>query len=86
MLFGGEPLDQKHEDLLHMLLDLESLNKKIWLFTRYEIEEIPKEIISLCDYIKCGRYIPELTSDSNIMYDIKLATSNQFIYKKGLNY
>jgi len=86
MLFGGEPLDQNHDELLHMLLDLKSLNKQIWMFTRYEIEEIPKEIKELCDYIKCGRYIPELISDSNLMYDIKLATNNQFIYKKGLNY
>ena len=86
IIFGGEPLDQNHDELLHMLLDLKSLNKQIWIFTRYEIDKIPKEIKELCDYIKCGRYLPELTSDSNIMYDITLATSNQFIYKKGLNY
>jgi len=86
MLFGGEPLDQNHDELLHMLLDLKSLNKHIWIFTRYEIEKIPKEIRELCDYIKCGRYLPKLTTDTNNMYGIKLATSNQHIYKKGLDY
>lgn len=86
MLFGGEPLDQNHDELIHILLDLKTLNKNIWLFTRYDIEDISKEIKELCDYIKCGRYLPHLTSDTNIMYGIRLATSNQFIYKKGLNY
>jgi len=86
MLFGGEPLDQNHDELLHMLMDLKSLNKNIWVFTRYEIEKIPKGIKELCDYIKCGRYLPELTCDNNTMYNIKLATSNQHIYKKGLDY
>jgi organic radical activating enzyme len=82
MLFGGEPLDQNHDELLHMLLDLKSLNKDIWLFTRYDINKIPKEIKILCDYIKCGRYLPELACEDNIYYGIKLATSNQKIYKK----
>lgn len=86
MLFGGEPLDQNHDELFQMLLDLKPLDKKIWIFTRYKIEDIPINIRELCDYIKCGRYILELTTDDNIMYGIKLATSNQFIYKKGLNY
>jgi anaerobic ribonucleoside-triphosphate reductase activating protein len=86
MLFGGEPLDQNHDELLHMLLDLKSLNKDIWLFTRYDINKIPKEIKILCDYIKCGRYLPELACEDNIYYGIKLATSNQKIYKKRLDY
>jgi anaerobic ribonucleoside-triphosphate reductase activating protein len=83
MIFGGEPLDQNHDELLHMLLDLKSLNKKIWLFTRYEIENIPKEIISMCDYIKTGEYLSELQTEDNIQYGIKLATSNQKIIKIG---
>jgi anaerobic ribonucleoside-triphosphate reductase activating protein len=81
MIFGGEPLDQNHDELIHMLFDLKSFNKKLWLFTRYELEEIPLEIKELCNYIKCGRYIPDLKIDNNIQYGIKLATSNQTIYK-----
>ncbi|MDN5317857.1 MAG: anaerobic ribonucleoside-triphosphate reductase activating protein [Thermoanaerobacterium sp.] len=81
MILGGEPLDQNIDELIHLLFDLNTLNKKIWLFTRYEIEQIPNEVIKFCDYIKTGKYIPELKTDNNIQYGIKLATSNQKIIK-----
>ncbi|EKS4345064.1 4Fe-4S cluster-binding domain-containing protein [Clostridium botulinum] len=86
MIFGGEPLDQNHNDLLHMLSDLKQFNKDVWLFTRYTINKVPKEVKNLCDYIKCGSYEPELKTNSNIQYGINLATSNQNIYKKGVDY
>ena len=35
----------------------------------------------MVDYIKIGAYIPELTTDDNIQFGIKLATSNQKIYR-----
>ena len=81
MIFGGEPLDQKKEDIIDLLSFLSTFNKKIWLFTRYEKEEIDEDILNLLDYVKCGRYIQELTTDKNIQFGIKLATSNQKIYK-----
>lgn len=80
MIFGGEPLDQKLLDFLDFLLDLKKLQKRIWLFTRYELSEIPDYIKHLCDYIKTGRYDPNLLVEDNIQYGIKLATSNQKIY------
>ena len=81
MIFGGEPLDQNHRELFNLLNDLKELNKNIWLFTRYDLAEIPIEIVSLCNYIKTGRYLPDLKCDDNIQYRIKLATSNQKIIK-----
>jgi len=81
MIFGGEPNDNNHDELLHMLTDLKSLNKKIWLFTRYEINEVPEFEYTLCDYIKTGKYDAELIVDNNIQYGIKLASSNQKIYE-----
>lgn len=86
MVFGGEPLDQDIDELIHFLFDLKSLKKKIWLFTRYELKEIPDEVLILCDYVKCGRYILELKTEDNIQYGIALATSNQKIYKKIIDY
>lgn len=86
MIFGGEPLDQPYDYLTDMLYDLKSLNKSIWLFTRYDIEDVDIVIKNYCDYIKCGRYIESLRTDDNIQYGIKLATSNQKIYKKGIDY
>lgn len=86
IIVGGEPLDQDLVILKQMITFLKQFNTPIYLFTRFELEEVPKEILELADYIKCGAYIPELKTDHNVQYDIQLATSNQKIYKKGLDY
>jgi anaerobic ribonucleoside-triphosphate reductase activating protein len=85
-LFGGEPLDQDYNDLEQLLKDIKTLNKPIWLFTRFNLKEVPNFVKEYCDYIKCGRYIQELKTTDNIQYNIRLATDNQTIYKKGLDY
>ena len=82
MIFGGEPLDQDHDELINLLKSLSKLNKKIWLFTRYDLQDVPSNISVYLDYIKTGRYIEELKIDSNIQHGINLATSNQKIFKK----
>jgi anaerobic ribonucleoside-triphosphate reductase activating protein len=79
MIMGGEPLDQNKDALWDLLFDAACTHKKIWLFTRYDFSEIPGEILVLCDYVKCGRYIPELATEDNIQHGIKLASSNQYI-------
>lgn len=86
MIFGGEPLDQEEKDLFLFLATLKTLNLPIWIFTRYDIDEVYDFVKEFCDYIKCGRYIEELRTDDNTQYGIKLATSNQHIYKKGVDY
>ncbi|MDD4804887.1 MAG: 4Fe-4S cluster-binding domain-containing protein [Candidatus Pacebacteria bacterium] len=86
MIFGGEPLDNNLDELYQLLLDLSLTDKKIWLFTRYDLPNMPDFVKRYCNYIKCGRYIEELKSDDNVQYGIKLATSNQKIYKKGIDY
>lgn len=85
-IYGGEPNDQNYIELETFLKDLKTLNLPIWLFTRYDLNECPKFEYKLCDYIKCGRYIEELSVDNNIQYGFALATSNQKIYKKGDDY
>lgn len=86
MIFGGEPLDQDLDELFFLIDDLLDCKKTIWIFTRYDLHDVPNYIKHTCDYIKCGRYIESLTTDNNIQYGIKLATSNQNIYKKGVDY
>ena len=86
MIFGGEPLDQKIIELMNLLDWLHQFNKKIWIFTRYDLDEVPLIIKNRCDYLKCGRYEPQHRTSNNIQYGITLATSNQNIYKKGLDY
>ncbi len=41
---------------------------------------------NLFDYIKCGRYEEELKTANHIEYGVVLASSNQHIYKKGVDY
>lgn len=86
MIFGGEPNDNDKSELKSFLFDLKQFQKPIWLFTRYYKEELPKFEFELCDYIKCGEYNKDLKSDNNEQYGIKLATSNQYILKKGVDY
>ena len=85
-IFGGEVNDQNHNELEQMLRDLKTLNKPIWIFTRYDLKDCPEFELELCDYIKTGRYIEELNCSNNLQYGIQLATENQHIYKKGLDY
>jgi anaerobic ribonucleoside-triphosphate reductase activating protein len=85
-VLGGDPLDQKHLELIDLIYDLKYCNKEIWLWTRYDLNKIPCGIKGFFDYIKCGEYINTLSCDDNIQFGIKLSTSNQKIYKKGLDY
>lgn len=90
ILVGGDFIDNYKiysGEVISFLENLKKIiNKPIFLFTRFKLEEIPKEILELVDFVKCGAYIPELKADNNTQYGIKLATSNQKIYKKGLDY
>lgn len=86
-LLGGSPAHQDLNEMCEFLGTIFMLsNQKIWLFAREELNEIPELFKGLCDYIKCGPYVPELTCNNNIQYGIKLATSNQKIYKRGIDY
>ena len=85
-IFGGEPNDQDWNELEDFLRELKELNKELWVWTRYPLDECPKFEKELCDYIKTGSYIEELRCDDNIQYGIKLATSNQKINKKDIDY
>lgn len=89
-IVGGDPYDgylRYPKEMISFLTTLKEIAQKpIYLFTRFELNEVSTEIKELCDFIKCGAYIPSLTVDNNIQYNIKLSTSNQKIFKKGLDY
>lgn len=86
MIFGGEPLDQPITSLLNLLGFLSGLGVEIWLFTRYDFNEISDDIKRLCDVIKCGRYVEEKRVENGDYYKgVRLATSNQHFYIKQEN-
>lgn len=87
-LVGGSPNHQNSED---MEVFLEGLRRRcegmsIFLFCGEELEQVQPIFKKYCDFIKCGAYIPSLICDNNIQHGIKLATSNQKIYEKGIDY
>lgn len=86
-LLGGSATHQDINEMYEFLSSIFLLtNQEIWLFAREELSDVPEFFKGLCAYIKCGEYIPKLICDNNIQYGIKLATSNQKIYKKGVDY
>lgn len=80
-ILGGEPLDQDTQELAHMLKCLKGHNIPIWLFTRYELEDVPPEIKQYCTYIKTGRYDCKLLKENHIQCGIELASSNQRVHR-----
>ena len=85
LIMGGEPLDQNIHHLYNFLEELNKLKKPIYLFTNRNLEEISDLIKMSVDYIKCGRYEID-KRNINIQYEIELQSSNQIIYKKGIDY
>ena len=83
---GGEPLDQPDNSIFLLLHELKQYNKPVWLFTRKSLEEVPFFVKEYCTYIKSGRYDETLLTDDNIQFGVKLASSNQKIYKRGVDY
>lgn len=85
-LVGGDPVDGEkatYGGTRSLICYIKYfIDKPIYLFTRHKLEDVPQSLKECVDFIKTGAYIPELTVDNNIQYGIKLATSNQHIYKK----
>ena len=84
-IYGGEPLEKDETDLLAFLGFIQGFNLPIWLFTRYALESVPKQILERLDYIKCGAY-DETQKGDVIYYGVTLPTKNQIIYKRGKDY
>lgn len=58
-LSGGEPLEQINAVKI-IVKKLKELDYDITLYTGYELEDVPQDILCDLKYIKTGRYIKEL--------------------------
>ena len=56
---GGEPLEQM-EGLLALLGELKIRGYNVCLYTGWEMEQVPKQVLSMTDYIKTGGFNPKL--------------------------
>ena len=84
ILVGGDPVDAYNHypsEYLSLISQIKTLRKPIYLFTRHELNDIDPILLAQVDYVKTGPYIPSLSCEDNVQYDIKLATTNQKIYK-----
>jgi hypothetical protein len=90
-MMGGEPLDQNTNCLFLFITTIKTLldkpeEIKFWLFTKYSLEEVPEKMKSIFHYIKTGRYDQNNLSDDYFSHGIKLASINQKIYEKDIDY
>lgn len=84
IVVGGDPVDAwfQTKGLDELLVKIkQTIKKPIYLFTRHSLSNIPDELKNIVDYIKTGAYIPALSTNNNVQFGIRLATSNQKIYK-----
>ena len=84
VLSGGDPLSSTNRrEVLDFLERFKSKLPEIniWVYTGYELNKLTNEDLKDIDYIKCGTYQNKLSTKDNVQYGIKLATSNQNIYK-----
>lgn len=79
-IMGGEPLNQPN--ITNLLAEIKKAlpEKKLWVYTSYEFEEIPEEILQYVDYVKTGRYREDLPTTNK---GFRLASSNQKIWGKS---
>lgn len=75
VLLGGEPLHQDQQELLLLCRLLDEAGYKVWLYTGYNLDEVPQAIIQHLYTIKCGQYIESLRQDGFP------ASSNQKVYR-----
>ncbi|MDD4805020.1 MAG: 4Fe-4S cluster-binding domain-containing protein [Candidatus Pacebacteria bacterium] len=84
IITGGEPLDQKKEDLLDFIKFLKTFKIPICVFTSYSFNKVSKLIKENVDLIKCGAYDERFKADKDVGY-FTLATTNQNLYRKELD-
>lgn len=76
-IMGGEPLAQKNA-LIDLLERTRALGLLAWLYTGFELKDVPNDIKVLCDVIVAGPYMDELRTGGFP------ASSNQQIYRRNV--
>ncbi|MDD4804024.1 MAG: 4Fe-4S cluster-binding domain-containing protein [Candidatus Pacebacteria bacterium] len=84
IITGGEPLDQKKEDLLDFIKFLKTFKIPICVFTSYSFNKVDDRIKENVDMIKCGPYDEFFKGEKDVYY-FTLASTNQLLYRKELD-
>jgi pyruvate-formate lyase-activating enzyme len=89
IIFGGLEWTLQHEELIILASYAKENELQTILYTgnRYDDMKIFMQMYGqYFDYIKCGRYEEENKTVNHIEYGVTLASNNQHIYKKGIDY
>lgn len=84
IIFGGLEWSLQISEAIELAKEAERQILQTFLYSGSD--NFNKEYLQYFDYVKIGRYDENLTTDNNIQYGIKLATSNQIIFKRGVDY
>lgn len=84
-ILGGDPLDQDLEKIKFLTNIIKSFNKKVIIFTGYDIEYAKTLDIDF-DYIKCGYFDENNTNKVfNKTIGLELIGDNQKVYDNNYN-
>jgi anaerobic ribonucleoside-triphosphate reductase activating protein len=72
---GGEPLEQP-EALVQLITRLRKLDYDICVYTGYNYDEVPIDILKFCNYVKVGKYEKDNPTDKAFV-----GSDNQVMYK-----
>lgn len=89
IIFAGLEWTLQIEECIALAREAKLQNLQTMLYTGNDFKSriVGTIVISqVFDYIKCGKYIDELKTTNHIEYGVVLASSNQHIYKKGVDY
>lgn len=88
IIFGGLEWTLQKEELYIMSKKAKKEGLKTMLYTGRSMEYLirNKYPIQYLDFIKCGPYLENNRTINHIEYGITLASSNQRIYKRGVDY
>ena len=73
--------DQNMYDLGLALKQCKKMGYKTCVYSGLDCIQYFESLIPLLDWVKTGRYDESLKCDNHIEYGVKLATSNQHLYK-----
>lgn len=89
IIFGGLEWTLQLQECIELARIAKNNNLLTMVYTGngFDSDVVKKLIKSKAfDYIKCGRFIESLKTANHIEYGVVLASSNQHIYKKGVDY
>lgn len=89
IVLGGFEWMEQYDEMINLIEEARGANLEVILFTHYTAEEISEYYSELLNYkgvyVKCGEYDKKCLSATYTSYGVPLASTNQAIYKIGVD-